>query len=145
MLSIGKDGRKRWTFMFCRNGRTQEIGLGSARTVSLGRARELAAECREDLARGRNPLERREAVRRAREGRKTFGACADALLVSKEGSWRNPKHRAQWRMTLETYAAPLRNMPIDEVDTQDILKVLQPIWQAKPETASRLRGRIEAD
>ncbi len=130
--------------MFRRHGRTQEIGLGSARTVGLGRARELAAECRDDLARGMNPLERREAERRARDGRKTFGACADALLASKESSWRNPKHRAQWRMTLTEYAAPLRAMAIDEVDTEAVLSVLQPLWQAKSETASRLRGRIEA-
>jgi integrase len=143
-LSIDKNGRKRWTFMFRRQGRTQEIGLGSARTVSLGRARELATECRNELARGTNPLERREAERRARDGRKTFGACADAFLASKESSWRNPKHRAQWRMTLTEYAAPLRAMTIDEVNTEAVLSVLQPLWQAKPETASRLRGRIEA-
>jgi len=103
-------------------GRTQEIGLGSARAVTLGRARELAAECRDDLARGINPLERREAERQACAGRKTFGECADALLPSKEGSWRNLKHQAQWRMTLETYAAPLRAMPVDDVETQDVLK-----------------------
>jgi hypothetical protein len=66
------------------------------------------------------------------------------FLPRKSHERRNAKHRAQWRMTLETYAAPVWNMPIDEIDTSAVLSVVQPIWQAKPETASRLRGRIEA-
>jgi hypothetical protein len=75
-----------------------------------------------------NPLERREAERRARDGRKTFGKRADALLASKESSWRNPKHRARWRMTLTQYAAPLRAIAVDEVNTEAVLSVLQPLW-----------------
>jgi integrase len=67
-----------------------------------------------------------------------------ALLAAKAPEWRNAKHRAQWAMTLRTYAAPLWPVPVAEVDTAAVLSALQPVWQAKPETASRLRGRIEA-
>jgi integrase len=73
----------------------------------------------------------------------TFGECADEFLAAKQSEWRNDKHRAQWTMTLSAYAAPLRNLPVDAIDTAAVLSVLKPIWQAKPETASRFRCRIE--
>nr|QQZ48873.1 tyrosine-type recombinase/integrase [Phenylobacterium glaciei] len=73
----------------------------------------------------------------------TFGEVADEFLASLSPQWRNEKHRAQWAMTLKTYAKPLRPLPVDRVDTPAVLEVLQSIWLAKPETASRLRGRIE--
>ncbi|MGH6821021.1 MAG: tyrosine-type recombinase/integrase, partial [Methylocella sp.] len=112
--------------------------------VSLAAARDEAVEARKLVASGVNPIEaRREAVRIA-AGKPTFGQCADSLLEAKSSEWRNEKHRAQWRMTLAEYAKPLREIPVDQVDTEAVLGVLQPVWQAKPETASRLRGRIEA-
>ena len=74
----------------------------------------------------------------------TFGAIADALIAAKEIEWRNEKHRAQWRASLTEFAAPLRSRPVDEIDTAAVLAVLTPLWQTKPETASRVRGRIEA-
>jgi hypothetical protein len=114
-LAIDKTGRRRWTFLWRRGGKTHEIGLGPASAVSLARARELASEYRDGLAKGVSPLERREAERRARDGKKTFGACADALLDAKSSEWRNAKHRAQWKMTLEEYAKPLRALPVDGV------------------------------
>jgi integrase len=73
----------------------------------------------------------------------TFGECADEFIAAKQSEWRNEKHREQWAMTLTNYAAPLRKLPVDVIDTAAILSVLKPIWQAKPETASRFRGRIE--
>ena len=73
----------------------------------------------------------------------TFGELADQVVAALEKGWRNAKHRAQWRMTLETYAAPLRSKPVDQITTEDVLGVLQPIWTSKAETASRVRGRIE--
>jgi integrase len=73
----------------------------------------------------------------------TFGEAADALIESMSSSWRNEKHRAQWKMTLTVYCEPLRSKPVTEIDTEHVLKVLQPLWTAKPETASRLRGRME--
>jgi integrase len=143
-LTIDKRGGRRWTFMFERGGRQREAGLVSAASVPLAKARALAAQFREALAAGQDPIATREASRRAREGRKTFGEIADALIAAKEAGWRSEKHKAQWRTTLETYAAPLRSMPVEEVDTEAVLSVLQPIWRSKFETASRLRGRIEA-
>ncbi|MEZ5853048.1 MAG: hypothetical protein R3D68_20635 [Hyphomicrobiaceae bacterium] len=74
----------------------------------------------------------------------TFGAVADELIAVKSTGWRNAKHRAQWRMTLEVYAAPLRDKQVDAMATEDVLAVLMPNWTAKPETAARTRGRIEA-
>jgi integrase len=92
---------------------------------------------------GRDPIETRDTARRAEAEKPTFGQAADALLEAKGPEWRNDKHKAQWKMTLEVYAAPLRPRAVDEIDTAAILAVLKPIWQTKPETASRLRGRIE--
>ncbi len=143
-LRIDRAGGKRWIFFYRLNGKQREAGLGGANYLGLAKAREIAIGMRELLAQGIDPLDARRADRRATAARVTFGHCADAFLAAKESSWRNAKHRAQWRMTLETYAAPLRSLPVAEVSTQNILRVIQPIWQEKPETASRLRGRIEA-
>lgn len=143
-LRVAASGAARWTFMWTRNGRQREAGLGSRDLVSLAQARELAGHMRESLSRGIDPLDARAAERRANAARVTFGESADALLASKESGWRNEKHKAQWRMTLEHYAASLRRIAVADVSTQDILRALQPIWRTKPETASRLRGRIEA-
>lgn len=143
-LRIEKGGSKRWVFFYRLNGHQREAGLGGVNYISLSKAREIAIGMRELLAQGIDPLDARRAGRRAAAERVTFGQCADAFLAAKEAAWRNAKHRAQWRMTLEVYAATLRELPVAEVSTQDILKVLQPIWSTKPETASRLRGRIEA-
>jgi integrase len=138
-LVVDAAGARRWVFLFRWQGRLREMGLGSARDVTLARARELAAEARAILAEGQNPLERRAAVTAV----PTFGAVADEVVASLSSGWRNSKHQAQWKMTLEVYAAPIREKPIDQVDTPAVLEVLKPIWSTKPETASRLRGRIE--
>ncbi|WPP05876.1 tyrosine-type recombinase/integrase [Methylocella tundrae] len=143
-LRVDASGAARWTFMWMRNGRQREAGLGSRDLVSLAQARELAGHMRESLSKGIDPLDARAAERRANAARVTFGESADALLASKESGWRNEKHKAQWRMTLEHYAASLRPIAVADVSTQDVLRALQPIWRTKPETASRLRGRIEA-
>ena len=74
----------------------------------------------------------------------TFGEITDALIAAKESAWRNEKHRWQWRHTLSVYAKALWDKPVDKIETADVLAVLKPLWQAKAETASRLRGRIEA-
>jgi integrase len=90
------------------------------------------------LAEGVNPKD----ARRPSEG-VTFGLCADRFIEAMRPSWRNGKHRAQWEMTLREYAAALRRLPVDKITTDDVLSVLKPLWNEKPETASRLRGRIE--
>jgi len=139
-LSIDGKGGRRWVLLFTWHGRTREMGLGSGTAVSLARARELAADARRLLAEGKDPI----AARRGDKAHvATFGAVADDLMTSLESGWRNPKHRAQWKMTLSVYAAPLRGMPVDTISTEVVLAVLKPLWTTKPETASRLRGRIE--
>jgi hypothetical protein len=120
------------------------MGLGGCPETSLADARKARDLAEQSIRAGEDPIEAREASRRVDAGKPTFAQVADALVEAKAPEWRNEKHRAQWRMTLETYAAPLRSRPVDEIGTEAVLAVLQPLWQAKPETASRLRGRIEA-
>jgi hypothetical protein len=122
-LVVDATGARRWVFLFRWQGRLREMGLGSARDVTLARARELAAEARAALAEGQNPLGRRAAITTM----PTFGAIADEVVASLSSGWRNSKHQAQWKMTLEVYAAPIREMPIDQVDTAAMLEVLKPI------------------
>jgi integrase len=142
-LAVSDTGARKWVFRFTWQGRVTEMGLGSADSVTLAQARDKAHEARKLLSEGVNPIEARREAGRIKAGKPTFGQIADALLEAKASEWRNDKHRAQWKMTLETYAKPLRALPVDEVDTEAVLGVLQPIWQTTPETASRLRGRIE--
>lgn len=146
-LSISADGsRRRWVFLFrwkepgdSGAGKLKEMGLGSASTVSLSKARELATQARSKLAEGKNPITSREERVRV----PTFGDMAEEVVSSLEAGWRNPKHRAQWRMTLTKHGAPLANLPVDAITTEHVLSVLKPLWLKVPETASRLRGRIE--
>ena len=142
-LVVSQTGARKWVFRFSFGGRVTEMGLGSADSVTLAQAREKAHEARKLVSEGVNPIEARREAGKALAGKPTFGQIADALLEAKAPEWRNDRHRAQWKMTLETYAKPLRALPVDEVDTEAVLGVLQPIWQRTPETASRLRGRIE--
>jgi integrase len=137
-LSISPNGGRRWVFLYRWHGKPTEIGFGSARNVTLARARELAKNARGRLAEGINPKEARKPIEGA-----TFGECADRLIAAMRPSWRNGKHAAQWGMTLCEYAAPLRRQPAHAITTDDVLSVLKPLWNEKPETASRFRGRIE--
>jgi integrase len=137
-LSISPNGGRRWVFLFRWHRKPTEIGLGSARDVTLARAREMAAQARANLAEGINPKDARKSSAGA-----TFAECADQLIEAMRPSWRNGKHAAQWEMTLRDYAAPLRRLPVDSITTDDVLSVLKPLWNDKSETASRLRGRIE--
>jgi integrase len=132
--------RRRWLFRYSWRGRRCELGLGSARALSLAKAREQAAECRELILEGRNP----KTVRARSDRAVTFGEFADEYIETMSPSWRNPKHIAQWTMTLTVYAAPLRKMVIEEIGTDEIMRTLKPHWSRVPETADRLRGRIES-
>ena len=136
--------RRRWIFRFVLRERTREMGLGGYPEVSLADARKARDVAKKLVQAGQDPIGARVDARRAQIGKPTFGQMADALIDAKGSEWRNEKHRAQWKMTLENYAAPLRSRPVDEIDTEAVLSVLQPIWRGKPETASRFRGRIEA-
>jgi integrase len=106
-------------------------------------ARNLRDEARGAMARGEDPLEARRQAEQSAAGIPTFGTYALALVERIEEGFSNPKHRQQWRNTLETYCEPIWELPIDRVDTAGVLACLTPIWQTKPETASRVRGRIE--
>lgn len=148
-LQVGKSGAKSWLFMFKRDGRQREMGLGSLADVTLAQAREKAAEARRLRAEGKDPLDEKRASAASHGGDApavpTFGAFADAHVAEIEAGFSNSKHRAQWRMTLgDAYCALIRCKRVDEVTTDDVLGILRPIWLAKAETASRVRGRIEA-
>jgi integrase len=125
------------------------MGLGSCSVVSLEEARKRSLECRRLLDQGTDPIEARNSARlragleKARQ--LTFRDCAVAYVEAHRSSWRNEKHAAQWSSTLETYAYPIvGELSVQAIDTALVSKVLSPIWSTKPETASRLRGRIEA-
>ena len=146
-LSISPDGRRRWVFMYVRQGKQREAGIGSARNGdpnyrTLAEARGRAAEGRKLLAEGSDPIA--EWNKPEAEAVPTFGEMADKYVEAHKGGWRNEKHAAQWTMTLETYCEPIRKLPVDKIDTEAVLSVLKPLWGRAPETASRLRGRIEA-
>ena len=132
-----------WFYIGTLNGKRIELGLGSVLDVSLAKAREKAAEVRVSTLDGKDPrLERSKAEAQTNPDH-LFGVFAMKLVDDIEDGFKNPKHRQQWRNTLKTYAEPLFMMQLAKITTADVLSVLQPIWLTKPETASRLRGRIE--
>jgi len=153
-LSVGADGkRRRWVFLYKLHGKQREMGLGAAPAVTLADARRAADQARKQLNEGLDPLHaRRQLVALA----PTFGETADRYIDAMAAGWRNPKHLAQWKMTLSRtrddngfvqecgYCLSIRDRRVDQIDTEAILGVLKPIWTTKPETANRLRGRIEA-
>lgn len=139
--------RRSWVFRYTApDGRRRDMGLGEYPDVGLAEARDRAADCRRMLRDGLDPLEARRAKKdEARAARaRTFKAAAELLIADKAAGWRNAKHRAQWSATLEAHAFPeLGERPVSAIGTDDVLRVLRPIWTRTPETASRLRGRIE--
>lgn len=148
------NGGRRWIFLYRWQGKRREMGLGSLRDISLARARQLATEARALVAEGRDPIAARDFERAnlsAAEAESaaavapvlTFGAFADQYIASVEEGWRNEVHRKQWRSSLRDHAALIRDKAVAAIDTDDLLAILQPIWLTKPETASRVRGRIE--
>ncbi|WP_210526855.1 tyrosine-type recombinase/integrase [Rubellimicrobium arenae] len=149
MLQVTPGGGRTWLLRTMVGERRREIGLGGYPEVSLSDARTKAREARLMIRAGVDPVEQRKAARSAltaaqRRGL-TFSAAVDRYLPSKEGEFRNPKHRAQWRSTLDTYAKPvLGDMLVQDIEVAHVLSVLEPIWLTKTETATRLRGRIEA-
>ena len=141
-LVVSLSGARKWVFRFMRAGKRVEMGLGSAADVTLAQAREKATDARRLAKAGKDPVSARRAERAAGAD-ETFGPFALKLIETIETGFRNQKHRAQWRTTLTTYAAPIWNKRLADIETDDVLSCLKPIWQAKAETASRARGRIE--
>lgn len=148
-LQVTKTGARTWVFRYTIGGRAREMGLGGLGAVSLAKARAKAAECRQLRADGLDPIEERDRARREAEEEaaraKTFKECAQAYIEAHKASWRNKKHADQWTSTLKAYAYPtLGETPVQRIGVAGITSVLEPIWTKKPETASRVRGRIEA-
>jgi integrase len=139
---------KSWIYRYMLAGKSREMGLGSLNAISLQQARLKAADCRRLRTEGIDPIDARKSTRAQDrlEAAKaiTFKKAAADYIDAHRAGWRNAKHAAQWTATLTTYAEPvIGNLAVQVIDTGLVLKVLEPIWTTKPETASRLRGRIE--
>lgn len=141
----GAPGAKRWVFVFQWQGKRREMGLGpvdvSAGSDSLKRARDARDAARRQVADGIDPIEARKAERAAAEGVPVFGPFAKSIV--KGLTLRNDKHRDQWERTLTDYLPTLQAKPVDQITTQDVLAALKPHWTKIPETAERIRGRLE--
>lgn len=151
-LVIKKTGRKYWVLRFQLNGKRRDMSLGSYPGLSLKVARRDAAIHRERITNGIDPIEAANAEREALQAaaiieaakRITFDQVAADYIAAHRAGWKNAKHAQQWENTLNTYASPvIGKLSPDDVTTEHVLKVLQPIWTTKPETASRVRNRIE--
>ncbi len=147
-LQVRGPENRSWLFRYKLHGRARLMGLGALSEVSLAEAREAAVAARKLVRQGVDPIDQRQAKRAeatARAGLNTFAEVADAYMAAHAAGWRNPKHRQQWRNTLDTYAKPvLGSLSVAAIGTAEVTRVLEPIWREKPETASRLRGRIES-
>jgi len=144
-MQVRPQGTRSWLFRWSVNGENHWAGLGACRDVSLSKARDEADRRRLAVHSGADPSPPRQAPQRAtKPAVPTFGEAAKAYITSHEAGWRNEKHRAQWHQTIRDYANPrIGKKPIDEISVDDIIAILRPIWTDKPETASRLRGRLE--
>jgi integrase len=150
-VTEGADGtlRRSWLYRFAANGRERRMGLGSLDDVSLAEARRRRDEAARLREFGVDPIEQRLAEKAkaniAAAKAMTFDECATAYIASHRAGWRNAKHAAQWASTIETYASPVfGKAPVQAVDVALVMRVLEPLWSVKPETASRVRGRIES-
>lgn len=155
-LQITKAGVKSWLFRYMVDGKARAMGLGPTHTITLAKARQRAAEAREKLIDGIDPLDdraqRKGAERLAKARHMTFDQCASAYIQAHRPGWKNAKHVDQWTNTIATYVSPIiGSLPVADVDTALIVKVLNQregkgatFWESKSETASRVRGRIES-
>jgi integrase len=148
-LNVGEAGNKSWLYRYMLDGRAREMGLGPLHTIGLAEARERARAARRLCLDGIDPIERKHAERDARRlaaaSAVTFEDCAAKYIAANRAGWRNAKHAAQWDATLAAYAYPIiGGLPVGSIDTGHVTRILEPIWTTKPETASRVRGRIEA-
>ncbi|WP_130470277.1 tyrosine-type recombinase/integrase [Candidatus Magnetaquicoccus inordinatus] len=144
-LQVTSQAAKSWVLRYTLRGKNREMGLGSVQDVSLEEARTKAAKARKLLIERVDPIVDRDIERQKAAPAKSFKQCADEFIEANKAGWSNTKHAAQWASTLETYAYPIiGTMPVSEVTTDHVLQILNPIWQEKPETASRVKGRIES-
>ena len=148
-LRVSASGARSWVFRFQIDGNRRDMGLGAYPDLTLADARSKAAEHRKQRNEGIDPLNakaaQRSAQRLASAHDRTFRACAAEYIAKHRSSWRSAKHRHQWEHSLEAYAYPtIGDLPVSAIDTGLVVRVLDPLWSEKSETASRLRGRIEA-
>lgn len=141
-LRIDETGSRRWVFIFQMHGRRREMGLGSAIDRKLAEARNDADEARRLVRAGVDPIAERRAAALPPADH-TFSSVATTLMDDLEQTWRNPKSRAQWESSLKAHAQKIWASDVAAVDTEMVLAALRPIWSTKPETAARVRGRIE--
>lgn len=148
-LQVSVWNTKSWVFRYTRHQKAHTLGLGPAHTVTLSEARKRARKARMQLLDGIDPIaekrERAQQAKRAQARMMTFAQCAEAYIAAHRAGWKNAKHAEQWTATLETYAYPIiGKIDVATVDTAMVMKILEPIWAEKNETASRVRGRIES-
>jgi integrase len=148
-LQVSRSGTKSWIFRYTLNKKSREMGLGSLHTITLAQAREQARSCRAALLEGVDPLETRNAAKLGlaleRAKTVTFDDCAAQYIAAHRSSWKREQHALHWERSITNHAsAIIGDIPVSAIDTALIVKVLQPIWGTKTETASKLRGRIES-
>ncbi len=143
------DGGRSWIFRYQIAGKRRDMGLGPCRDITLAEARDKALQARKLIIDGFDPIATKRAAVAAQRLKEasaiTFKAASERYITAHKSGWRNEKHAAQWTATLTTYAFPVFGaLPVAAVDTALVTKALEPIWATKPETASRVRGRIES-
>jgi integrase len=148
-LRVAEGGSKQWIYRYTTNGHNRDMGLGPVRLLTLAEARERARAAGKLRLDGIDPIAHKHMQRGAAivaaAGAKTFKECVEAFIRDNEKKWTHPKHRRDWERTLVRFVFPtLGNLPVASIDTPLVLKVIKPLWERVPETASRVRGRIEA-
>lgn len=148
-LYVNQAGARSWVLRFMAGDKRRHMGLGGFPDVPLAHAKEKARQARDDIGKGIDPIAQRQAaisqLRAQQLSEKTFEQAATAYIEAHGDTWKNAKHRAQWETTLKTYAYPIMGkLQVRDVGQEQVLKVLEPIWKTKNETASRVRGRIES-
>lgn len=141
------DDKAYWAFRYTLDGKEREMSLGPYPEVTLAEARATHADARAKVRIYIDPLTEKRAEKQIRANARatpTFGEIADSHLAAHQAARKNVRHRRQWFVALTRYCAPIRDMPVNEVSTKEVLQVLKPVWTRAPEIASRLRGRIEA-
>src|SRR5919201_5012352 len=147
-LRVAEGGSKQWIFRYVANGRLRDMGIGPCHTLTLAEARERATDARKLRLSNIDPIAHKRAQESAAAaaGAKamTFRQCAAGFIKDNEAKWGNARHRRQWDETLTKYVYPiLGELPVAIIDTALVLKVIKPLWTEIPETASRVRNRIE--
>lgn len=146
-LQVTKSSTKSWIYRYQLNGKRTEMGLGTLKDYTLSQAREQASEAAKLKRQGIDPKVHRDSHKHAIQSSQvwTFDKCAEAYIKAQASGWKNAKHASQWKNTLSQYASPVfGSLPVDQIDTDKVMQVLEPIWHSKTETASRVRGRIES-